>query len=59
MIWLMRRPGPALAAYYRGGLDALVAASSTNPYHAGVPFIWCFWNSLIGSRATQASLDEK
>lgn len=48
----------ALAAYYRRGLERAVAASSANPYHAGVPFIWCS-NNLMVALATQALLYEK
>lgn len=48
----------ALAAYYRRGLQRAVTASSANPYHAGVPFIWCS-NNLMVALATQAFLYEK
>jgi endoglucanase len=48
----------ALAAYYRRGLERAVTAGSGNPYHAGVPFIWCS-NNLMVALATQALLYEK
>jgi hypothetical protein len=43
-----------LAAYYRKGLEAVVARSR-NGFRMGVPFIWCSSN-LIASFATQAYL---
>ncbi|MEX2282806.1 MAG: glycoside hydrolase family 9 protein [Gemmatimonadota bacterium] len=45
---------PALAAYYRRGLEA-VAARAGNGFRVGIPFIWCS-NNLMASFATQAVL---
>jgi endoglucanase len=41
-----------LAGYYREGIDHCFRAGASNPYHAGVPFIWCS-NNLVVALATQ------
>ncbi|HEX2779664.1 MAG TPA: glycoside hydrolase family 9 protein [Gemmatimonadaceae bacterium] len=43
-----------LAAFYRRGLDAVVARAD-NGFRIGIPFIWCS-NDLVASFATQAHL---
>jgi endoglucanase len=47
-----------LAAYYRDGLDATVAAGRRNPWSIGVPFIWCS-NNLAVALATQGAMFER
>ncbi len=47
-----------LAGYYRAGLDRSVLVAEKNPYHIGVPFIWCS-NNLVVALATQALLYER
>lgn len=44
-----------LVGYYRSGIDACVQAGELNPYHVGVPFIWCS-NNLVVALATQCQL---
>jgi endoglucanase len=41
-----------LAGYYREGIERSLQAGETNPYRAGVPFIWCS-NNLMVALATQ------
>lgn len=54
--------GPAsrrrLAGYYREGIEACLRVGGTNPYRAGVPFIWCS-NNLVVALATQVRLYER
>lgn len=47
-----------LASYYRDGLEKARARGQTNPYGAGVPFIWCS-NNLTTALITQGLLYEK
>src|ERR1051325_4137771 len=47
-----------LADYYRVGIERTAAASKSNPFEVGVPFIWCS-NNLIVALATQAILYER
>ena len=47
-----------LADYYRAGLERTMAASKSNPFEVGVPFIWCS-NNLVVALATQALLYER
>jgi hypothetical protein len=47
-----------LARYYRDGLEAAQPLAAKNPYHVGVPFIWCS-NNLVVALATQAALYER
>jgi endoglucanase len=44
-----------LAGYYRVGIERCVMAGRKNPYHIGVPFIWCS-NNLLTALATQCVL---
>ncbi len=44
--------------YYRAGLARAAAAAATNPYGAGIPFIWCS-NNLVVALATQGLLYER
>ncbi|MCC7307471.1 MAG: glycoside hydrolase family 9 protein [Acidobacteria bacterium] len=46
-----------LAAYYRSGIDRIVARAKTNPYGVGVPFLWCS-NNLVVAFITQVHLYE-
>ncbi|MGI9068100.1 MAG: glycoside hydrolase family 9 protein [Pyrinomonadaceae bacterium] len=41
-----------LAGYYREGIEHCFRAGESNPYNAGVPFIWCS-NNLVVALATQ------
>jgi endoglucanase len=41
-----------LAKYYREGIERALHSAETNPYRAGVPFIWCS-NNLVVALATQ------
>ena len=47
-----------LAVFYRQQLDRCLKQSAGNPYHIGVPFIWCS-NNLIVALATQGLLYER
>jgi hypothetical protein len=47
-----------LAGYYREGIERCVAAAGKNPYHIGVPFIWCS-NNLLAALVTQGLLYER
>lgn len=47
-----------LASYYRAGIERSVRAGEKNPYHAGVPFIWCSDN-LVAALATQCLMYER
>jgi hypothetical protein len=47
-----------LDGYYREGIERCAAASETNPYRIGVPFIWCS-NNLTVAIATQCLLYER
>jgi len=44
-----------LAGYYREEIEHCVRAGETNPYGAGVPFIWCS-NNLMVALATQCEV---
>lgn len=46
-----------LAGYYREGIEHCLQAGATNPYRAGVPFIWCS-NNLVVALATQCAAYE-
>jgi peptidoglycan/xylan/chitin deacetylase (PgdA/CDA1 family) len=46
-----------LAAYYRSGIEKIVARGKTNPYGVGVPFLWCS-NNLVVAFITQVHLYE-
>ena len=47
-----------LVRFYREGLDRTVQQGETNPYHIGVPFIWCS-NNLTVALATQGAFYER
>ena len=47
-----------LAGYYREGIERSRGRSASNPYGAGVPFIWCS-NNLLVALATQCELYER
>ncbi|WP_194976803.1 glycoside hydrolase family 9 protein [Aquiflexum lacus] len=47
-----------LEGYYKGGIDYTMNRAQKNPFHIGVPFIWCS-NNLLTSLATQVILYEK
>ncbi len=47
-----------LAGYYREGIERCIQAGKKNPYHIGVPFIWCS-NNLTTALATQCLLYER
>ena len=47
-----------LAAFYRQQIERCLKRSESNPYHVGVPFIWCS-NNLIVALATQCFLYER
>lgn len=47
-----------LAGYYRDGIEAALRRSKINPFHVGVPFIWCS-NNLATALITQILLYEK
>ena len=47
-----------LAGFYRDGIERCVFAGERNPYHVGVPFIWCS-NNLITALVTQCLLYER
>jgi endoglucanase len=47
-----------LAQFYREGIERALKQAETNPYGAGVPFIWCS-NNLLVALATQALLYQR
>ena len=47
-----------LAGYYRAGIERCVRVGEKNPYHIGVPFIWCSDN-LVAALATQCLMYER
>lgn len=47
-----------LEGYYKDGIDYTLKRAQKNPFHIGVPFIWCS-NNLLTSLATQVILYEK
>ena len=47
-----------LAGYYRAGIERCVGAGEKNPYHIGVPFIWCSDN-LVAALVTQCAFYER
>lgn len=47
-----------LAEYYRAGIERCMQAGGHNPYHVGVPFIWCSDN-LVVALVTQCELYER
>lgn len=47
-----------LANYYREGIEYTLQRARSNPYHIGVPFIWCS-NNLLTSLIAQIILYEK
>jgi endoglucanase len=47
-----------LESYYKEGIDYTLKRANKNPFHIGVPFIWCS-NNLLTSLATQVILYEK
>ena len=46
-----------LAAYYRSGIERIIARGKTNPYGVGIPFLWCS-NNLVVAFITQVRLYE-
>ncbi|HEY1683376.1 MAG TPA: glycoside hydrolase family 9 protein [Tepidisphaeraceae bacterium] len=44
-----------LADYYRTGIERCIHAGENNPFHIGIPFIWCS-NNLAVALVTQCSL---
>ncbi|HEX6729451.1 MAG TPA: glycoside hydrolase family 9 protein, partial [Pyrinomonadaceae bacterium] len=47
-----------LAQYYRNGIDSCQRAGESNPFNAGVPFIWCS-NNLMTALVTQCLAYER
>jgi endoglucanase len=47
-----------LAAYYRDGIERVIRRGQQNPYHVGVPFLWCS-NNLVVAFITQVLLYER
>ena len=47
-----------LAGYYREGIERCLRMGEKNPYHIGVPFIWCS-NNLTVALVTQILLCER
>jgi hypothetical protein len=47
-----------LAGYYRAGIENCLRRSGENPYHIGIPFIWCS-NNLLTGLITQVIFYEK
>ncbi len=47
-----------LAGYYRDGIEQCLRMAEKNPYHIGVPFIWCS-NNLTVALVTQILLYER
>jgi endoglucanase len=52
------QPKKVLAGYYRTGIERCVRAGNRNPYHVGVPFIWCSDN-LVVALTTQCLMYER
>ncbi len=48
----------SLARYYRSGIEQCLQRGERNPYHIGIPFIWCS-NNLLTGLVTQGILYEK
>jgi hypothetical protein len=48
----------ALAGYYHAGIERCVSMGIRNPYHVGVPFIWCSDN-LVVALVTQCAFYER
>lgn len=49
------KSAPEFSDYMKKGLDLIKLKSQNNPFHVGVPFIWCS-NNLITAVITQAHL---
>ncbi len=47
-----------LIAYYRDGIEKILARAKKNPYQIGVPFLWCS-NNLMVAFITQVLLYER
>ncbi|HSI74927.1 MAG TPA: glycoside hydrolase family 9 protein [Lunatimonas sp.] len=47
-----------LEDYYLQGIQYTLSRANSNPFHVGIPFIWCS-NNLLTSLATQVILFEK
>ena len=47
-----------LAGYYRDGIEHVIRRGRQNPYHVGVPFLWCS-NNLVVAFTTQVLLYER
>ena len=47
-----------LAGYYREGIEHVIRRGQQNPYHVGVPFLWCS-NNLVVAFITQVLLYER
>lgn len=47
-----------LEAYYRSGIEKIIARAGENPFDIGVPFIWCSSN-LVAAFITQVLLYER
>ncbi|WP_373522190.1 glycoside hydrolase family 9 protein [Aquiflexum sp.] len=47
-----------LVGYYKDGIEYTMKRAQKNPFHIGVPFIWCS-NNLLTSLVTQVILYEK
>lgn len=47
-----------LASFYRQGIAACLKTGNGNPYHIGVPFIWCS-NNLLVALVTQCLMYEQ
>jgi hypothetical protein len=47
-----------LAGYYRDGIEHVIRRGQQNPYHVGVPFLWCS-NNLVVAFITQVLLYER
>jgi hypothetical protein len=47
-----------LASYYRDGIEKVWERAQKNPYHIGIPFIWCS-NNLAAAFVTQSWLYEQ
>ncbi len=47
-----------LAGFYRTGIERCITAGEKNPYHIGVPFIWCSANLTV-ALATQCAMYER
>lgn len=50
--------GDTLAGYYRAGIEAVWQRAQRNPYHIGIPFIWCS-NNLAAALVMQCLLYEQ